>query len=34
MMGIRFLKTPPTTYVLHYKHGAIRREGAGLAFFY
>jgi regulator of protease activity HflC (stomatin/prohibitin superfamily) len=34
MLGIRFVRTPPTTYVLHYKNGAIRREGAGLAFFY
>jgi len=30
----RFMKVPPTTYVLQYKHGKIRREGAGLSFFY
>src|SRR5215469_11857448 len=31
---IRFMKVPPTTYVLQYKHGTIKREGAGLSFFY
>jgi len=30
----RLMKVPPTTYVLHYKHGKIKREGAGLSFFY
>ncbi len=34
MFGIRFVKAAPTTYVLHYKHGKIKREGAGLSFFY
>jgi regulator of protease activity HflC (stomatin/prohibitin superfamily) len=34
MFGLGFLKAPPTTYVLHYKAGAVRREGTGLAFFY
>lgn len=32
MLG--FLKVPPTTYVLQYKHGKIKREGAGLSFIY
>jgi regulator of protease activity HflC (stomatin/prohibitin superfamily) len=31
---VRFMKAPPTTYVLEYKHGKIKREGAGLSFFY
>ena len=31
---LSFMKVPPTTYVLQYKHGKIRREGAGLSFFY
>jgi regulator of protease activity HflC (stomatin/prohibitin superfamily) len=31
---VRFIKVPPTTYVLQYKHGKIKREGAGLSFFY
>lgn len=31
---LRFLKVPPTTYVLEYQHGRTRREGAGLSFFY
>lgn len=34
MFNIRFIKAPPTTYVLHYKHGVIKREGPGLSFFY
>jgi len=29
-----YSKNPPTTYVLHYKRGALRREGPGLAFWY
>jgi len=31
---LSFMKVPPTTYVLQYKDGTIRREGAGLSFFY
>jgi hypothetical protein len=31
---LSFMKVPPTTYVLQYKHGRIKREGAGLSFFY
>ncbi len=31
---ISFMKVPPTTYVLQYKLGTIKREGAGLSFFY
>src|SRR5437870_12794909 len=29
-----FMKVPPTTYILHYKGGKLKREGAGLFFFY
>ena len=29
-----YSKNPPTTYVLHYQNGVVRREGAGLAFWY
>ncbi len=29
-----FIKVTPTTYVLQYKAGKIKREGAGLSFFY
>jgi hypothetical protein len=32
MLG--YMKAPPTTYVLHYQNGRLRREGAGLAFWY
>src|SRR6266581_1603157 len=34
MLGIRFIKIQPTTYLLQYRRGKIAREGAGLAFFY
>lgn len=34
MFGIRYLKVPSTTYVLHYSQGRLRRAGAGLSFFY
>jgi SPFH domain / Band 7 family len=34
MFSIRFVKAAPTTYVLHFQNGRIRREGAGLSFFY
>lgn len=29
-----YMKAAPTTYVIHYHNGRLRREGAGLAFFY
>jgi regulator of protease activity HflC (stomatin/prohibitin superfamily) len=31
---LSFIKVPPTTYLLQYKHGKIKREGAGLSFIY
>jgi len=31
---ISFIKVPPTTYVLQYKYGAVKRQGAGLSFVY
>lgn len=34
MFGLRYIKVGPTTYILHFKNGKIRREGAGLAFYY
>ena len=34
MIGIRYLKVAPTTYVIHYKKGKIVQEGPGLSFFY
>ena len=34
MFGFKFLKTPPTTYVILYKNGEIRRHGPGLSFWY
>ena len=29
-----YLKVPPTTYVMHFSGGKVKREGAGLSFFY
>jgi regulator of protease activity HflC (stomatin/prohibitin superfamily) len=29
-----YMKVPPTKYVIHYRQGRIKREGAGLSFFY
>ena len=34
MLGIRFMKAPPTAHVIHYRNGRICRQGAGLSFFY
>jgi regulator of protease activity HflC (stomatin/prohibitin superfamily) len=34
MFGIRYLKAPATTFVLHYKNGKVVRRGIGLSFFY
>lgn len=34
MFGIAYQKSAPTTYVLHYKSGRVKREGPGLSFFY
>ena len=30
MLSLRFMKAPPTTYVLHFVNGRVRREGPGL----
>lgn len=32
MIGIKYVKTPPTMFVQQYKGGKIRREGVGLSF--
>jgi hypothetical protein len=34
MLGLRYIKASPTTYVLHTSKGKVKREGAGLSFFY
>lgn len=34
MLGIRYMKAAPTTYVFQHVGGAVKREGAGLSFFY
>ncbi len=34
MLGIRYMKVDPTTFVVHYTHGKMRRQGTGLAFYY
>ena len=34
MLGIKFIKVQPTTYLLQYRGGQVVREGVGLSFFY
>ncbi len=34
MFGIRYMKADPTTFVLHFTNGKMRRQGTGLAFYY
>jgi regulator of protease activity HflC (stomatin/prohibitin superfamily) len=34
MLGIKYLKTPPTVHVIQYTRGQPKRRGAGLSFFY
>lgn len=34
MLGIKFIKIQPTTYLIQYRGGKIVREGLGLSFFY
>ena len=34
MIGIKFIKVQPTTYLLQYRGGKLVREGLGLSFFY
>lgn len=34
MLGVRYFKTVPTTYLIHYSGGRIKRKGLGLSFFY
>ena len=34
MLGIRFIKAQPTTYLIQYRNGKAVRQGTGLAFFY
>lgn len=34
MFGLGYLKASPTTYVIHYKAGKVKRSGPGLAFLY
>lgn len=34
MFGIKYIKAPPTVYLMQFKGGQIKRQGQGLAFFY
>lgn len=34
MLGLAYIKFPPTTYVLHYRNGQVIREGPGQSFLY
>ncbi|MEA3492621.1 MAG: SPFH domain-containing protein [Campylobacterota bacterium] len=34
MLGIKYIKVPPTNYLIKYNNGHIAKEGVGLSFFY
>lgn len=34
MLAIRYIKSDPSTYLIQYRGGGIRRKGVGLSFFY
>jgi hypothetical protein len=34
MLGLKYIKVPPTTHVMQFKGGKVVRSGAGLSFFY
>src|SRR5689334_20103404 len=34
MLGIKYLKVPPTTHVIQFRSGRVVRAGAGLSFVY
>src|SRR5262252_5573165 len=34
MFGWRYIKVPPTTFVMQFVNGRVKREGTGLSFFY
>src|ERR1700722_1435139 len=34
MLGIKFIKVQPTTYLLQYRGGKVVREGMGMSFFF
>lgn len=34
MFGVRYIKLPPTTFVMQYTNGRVHRAGTGLSFFY
>jgi len=34
MFGIKYIKTPPTTWLMQFRDGRVVREGTGLSFFY
>lgn len=34
MLGIRYIKFESMNYVIHYKNGKVKKEGAGISFFY
>lgn len=34
MFGIRFIKTRPIDFIIHFKSGKVQKQGAGLSFFY
>ena len=34
MLGVGYVRVPPTTFVMQFRNGKVKREGVGLSFFY
>src|SRR5688500_12054100 len=34
MLGVGYVRVPPTTFVMQFRNGKLKREGVGLSFFY
>lgn len=34
MLGLGYVRVPPTTFVMQFRNGRVKREGVGLSFFY
>ena len=34
MLGMRYIKADPNTYLMQYRHGKLRQAGKGLSFWY
>lgn len=34
MLGMRYIKADPNTYLMQYRHGELKQAGNGLSFWY